>query len=368
MIRVALDARLLAYTGAGIARYVRELATAIPASGEAVKLTLLQSARDHQRPRWTVPLFTPPHHRFERLALALEMTRLRLHVAHFPDHIAPHRLMGRWGTVVTIHDLAFELFPETHTAESRRYYGQLRMAAKDVDAVIAVSEHTRQDILRLTAIPAERITTVYNGVSRRFRPRSPGSPGDDAALRSACGLGQHYLLAVGTLSPRKNLVTLLEAVAKLPNRHRAVELAVVGEQGWLYDSMLERLRALGLQDRVRLLGNVGDDELVELYRGASVFVFPSLYEGFALPPLEAMACGTPVIAANAGSIPEVVGGAALLVPSQDAAALASAITDCLDRPELRELLRARGLTQAVRFSWERCARETVAVYSAVAAR
>lgn len=363
-MKVGLDARLAAYTRGGIVRYTTELARALRARRGDVQLLTLRSWKDRAACRPSVPLLTPPHHRLERWALPFELARLSLDLVHFPDHVAPRRLGYR--SVVTVHDLAFALFPETHTDESRRYYGQLAESLPAASAVIAVSEHTRRDLIRLTGIPASRVTTVHNGVGPAFHP-----PKDETeqrleadALRRRYGLPRAFLLTVGTLSPRKNLATLLEALAILRAKGETIPLAVVGEHGWLYDAALGRIDQLGLRGDVHLLGAVGDGDLAALYRSASLFVFPSLYEGFAFPPIEAMASGTLVVASNAGSIPEVLGDAAVLVDPRDPSALACAIEGALHDQHKRDELRARGQARAARFSWDACAQATLDVYRA----
>lgn len=360
-MKVGLDARLAAYTRGGIARYTSELARALVAGVDDVDLVYLRSWKDRGACRGSSPLLTPPHHRLERWSLPLELARLRLDLVHVPDHVAPRRMGFR--VVVTVHDLAFELFPETHTPESRRHYARLAESLPAASAVIAVSETTRRDLISVTGLPASRVTTVYNGVGARFRAQPAcGRDEEHDVVRRRFGLPAEFVLAVGTLSPRKNLASLFDALAILRGRGLATALAVVGEHGWLYDDALARIDHLRLRERVFLLGGVGDDDLAALYRCASVFAFPSLYEGFALPPVEAMASGTPVVASSAGSIPEVLGDAAVLVEARDPAALASALERVLADPQLAADLRRRGHARAARFSWDRCARETVDVY------
>jgi glycosyltransferase involved in cell wall biosynthesis len=367
MARIGIDARLLGYTRGGIARYIVELARALPKVAPDLDVQLLISRKARSAfadGGW--PLFTPPHHRVERWTLPVELASRRLDVCHFPDHVTPHRLGFR--SVVTVHDLAFQFFPDTHTAESRRYYGELTRSLRRVQAVIAVSEHTRHDVLTLTGVSPDRVTTVHNGISGMFRPSKPGeADAGNRALLERFALPEGYVLTVGTLSPRKNLSTLLDALTIARGQGCDLELAVVGEQGWLFEPALARIRELGLGRVVHLLGAVDDADLLALYRGARLFAFPSLYEGFALPPLEAMACGVPVVASSAGSIPEVLGDAAVLIGATDVNGLANAILSMDADVALRSRLRQRGLAQAARFTWERCARETAAVYARVLA-
>ncbi len=365
-MRVGIDARLLAYGHGGIARYVEELTSAIAHRHTNVDLRILRSRKDptshHDR---VARLWTPPHHRFEHVTLPLELAVQRLDIVHSPDHVAPLPL--GYHTVVSVHDLAFLLFPDTHTEESRRYYQQMQASLDRAARIITVSQQTRSDLLAHTPVDPSRVTTIYNGIHPRFHPRPDGvvTPEEHLVL-DRFGLPEGYMLTVGTISPRKNLMTLLDALARLRPRHRSLHLAVVGEHGWLTQPTLDRIRTLGLQRTVHLLGGVDEADLVTLYRSARLFVYPSLYEGFAFPPLEAMACGTPVVTSSSGSIPEVTGDAAILVDSRDAGRLAWEIEETLANRERRQQLRERGLQRARLFTWERCAQETVAVYRAVA--
>jgi glycosyltransferase involved in cell wall biosynthesis len=229
------------------------------------------------------------------------------------------------------------------------------------DAIIAVSEHTRRDVTRLMGIPADRMTVIHGGVDQAFRPIEARA--ELERVRAEYDLPLRFVLFFGTLEPRKNLVTLLEAYAALLQEDPALApLVVAGRKGWRYQESLRRIRDRGLTERVVLTDWVRDEDVPALLNLAQVLVFPSRYEGFGLPPLEAMACGTPVISSNAASLPEVVGDAGVLVEPLDAAALAAALRRVLQDEALRRELRAKGLRQASRFTWERAARETLAVY------
>jgi glycosyltransferase involved in cell wall biosynthesis len=266
--------------------------------------------------------------------------------------------------VITIHDLTALLFPECHTANTRdmqmRTY---RFAQEEADAVIAVSEATKRDILTHLEIPAERVHVVYNGVDPAFRPME-----DREALRQSLAVLElvpgSYILHVGTVEPRKNLVRLVEAYheARRMIPPPAPKLVLVGATGWRFRELFERVEALEMQREVTFLGQVPRGVLPALYNGALIFAYPSLYEGFGLPPLEAMACGVPVVASNAASLPEVVGGAGVLIDPADTQALAAALASLLGDAERRADLSARGLARADRFSWQRAARETLEVY------
>jgi glycosyltransferase involved in cell wall biosynthesis len=229
------------------------------------------------------------------------------------------------------------------------------------DAVIAVSECTKRDAIRFYRIPEEKITVIYEGVNPRFRPASPEAI---AAVRARYGLPERFILYVGTIEPRKNLTTLLEAFHHLLATYD-LRLVIVGKKGWLYERFFRRLRELGLENRVLFTGYVPDEDLPAIYSAADLFVFPSLYEGFGLPVLEAMACGTPVICSNTSSLPEVAGDAALLVDPTDARALTGAMEQVLTNERLWATLRAKGMERARGFTWEKAAYRTWEVYQQV---
>ena len=261
--------------------------------------------------------------------------------------------------VLTVHDLIGMLFPHNLPPVARLYWGRwLPMTIRRANHIIADSDHTRNDLIRLLGLPAERISVVHLGVDRTFRPLQRPAL---AALRHKYDLAEPCLLYVGTLDPRKGLDTLITAfgllAARIPHH-----LVIAGQKGWYVDALFRQVEALGVGRRVHFTGYVADDDLPTLYNLADLFVFPSRYEGFGLPVLEAMACGTPVVCSNASSLPEVAGEAALLVPSDDAPALAAAVESVLGQPTLADQMRAQGLARAKRFSWEETARRTARVY------
>jgi len=270
-------------------------------------------------------------------------------------------------TVVTIHDLSLLAQAETHEAANvQRGRRRLPIMARRATMIVAPSEWTRREIITHLNIRAERIRVIPEAARETMHPR------DETVWREV--LGKHgirrpYLLYVGTIEPRKNLLTLLRAYDELlrATRHRP-QLVLCGGRGWLDDEVFQLVEKLKLQEMVRFTGYVDDGELPALYSAAEVFVYPSLYEGFGLPPLEAMACGAPVVTSNTSSLPEVVGAAGLTVPPRDVAALAQALVKLLDNAAMRQHFSRAGLDQAARFSWERAAIETQAVYNEVVER
>ncbi len=366
-MHVAIDGRLIGYGWGGIARYTFELCNALldlEEFGPTDRLTLLTrragslgvARRPNPRLR-SGRLFTPPHHRLEQLSLPLEVARLRPNLLHSPDFIPPFRRSFR--SVITVHDLGFLRFPEALTADSRRYYGRIGKAVRSAERTIAVSQHTARDLIELVGAPADRIRVIYNGVGEAFRPLDDVASLSETRVRY--GLDQPYVLSVGTLEPRKNLGTLLRAVKIVRERHNLL-LVLVGRRGWLFEPIFELIDQLTLGQHVRLLETVPDADLPAIYRAATAFATPSLYEGFGLSSLEALACGVPTVVADTSSLPELVGDAALLHPPTDHAGLAAALLRLLEDDALRATLRQRGLERAARFTWAETARQTLAVY------
>ena len=283
-----------------------------------------------------------------------------------PSHVLP--LIHPRCSVVTVHDLGYVYYPEAHTLSQNLYLRwSTRYNARSARRVLADSEATRQDLIDHYQIPEERIVVVYPGRDESLAPVH--DPERLAAVQARYGLGRSYLLYVGTLHPRKNLVRLVQSFGALVGsaapetgeRPRGLQLVLAGQKGWLYDEIMREVRRLDLADHIVLTGYVPDEDLPALLSGALAFVFPSLYEGFGLPILEAMACGTPVICSNASSLPEVAGDAALLVDPLDTEQLTSALQRLTTSEGLRNELVAKGFRQVQRFSWRRCAEETLGV-------
>jgi alpha-1,3-rhamnosyl/mannosyltransferase len=279
-------------------------------------------------------------------------------VFHAPNNVFPFHVRAK-RTVLTIHDITLLLFPEWHPAARRSLMvPRLAPAAQRADRIITGSAQTRSDIVKLLSVEPERVAVVPHGVDPIF--------GVKPAQEVAAGLAPlglragEYLLFLGTIEPRKNLVRLLEA---MESTDRDVgPLVLAGGQGWNNGDIRAAIGRLARTGRVRELGYVSNELRLALHGGARAFVYPSLYEGFGLPPLEAMACGTPVLTSNVSSLPEVVGDAALLVDPEDVSAIAAGMTRLWRDDDLRASLRARGLARAREFTWDRAARLTLEVY------
>lgn len=263
--------------------------------------------------------------------------------------------------VVTVHDMTAWLFPDLHTRRTAWLTRLAFRAAKRRGAFfLADSASTASDLMRIGQLSSDRIAVVPLAADERF------GPVEDSSVPARFGLDEPYMLYVGTLEPRKGIDTLLSAFAALGEVN--VRLAIAGKQGWMFEALDERVTALGLASRVTFTGFVPDEDLPALISGALVFVYPSLYEGFGLPVLEAMQCGVPVITSEVSSLPEVAGDAALMVRPRDVAGFAAAMRRVLRDAGLREELRERGIAQAAKFSWKRTAELTVEAYHRALAR
>ena len=283
---------------------------------------------------------------------------------HATEHLLPR--LKRAPTVFTLHDLIFRAYPRYHLPRNWIYL-QLAMPLflRRATRVICVSDWTRRDAERLYGLDPAKTTVIHEGVHARFAPDPGGARWREA--RAKYQLPDRYILALGTIEPRKNLLTLFDAIARLDNARLGewadVPLVVGGRQGWLTDETLAAVQARGLQGRIRFTGFIADEDLPAILSRAALFCFPSLYEGFGLPPLEAMACGAPVLSSNASSLPEVLGDAAEYAAPTDAEAWARAIERILSNEDTRHALAARGPVQAGRFTWARAAAETATVYA-----
>jgi glycosyltransferase involved in cell wall biosynthesis len=362
----------------GIGRYAVELLRALAALPRAPEIVLLTTEREDHHGLWECferqPLpgcrLLPGLLTTGNLLLSAAVWRHRLAVVHDPNGIAP--LLGpRLGArrVVTVHDAFGYVCPEAHNRlDNWRYRAMLPRALAASDAVLTDSEHSRKDLVRYLGLGQGKVRAVHLGIDPRFRPVSDGLARRAALARYGVA-GWPYVLYTGGINARKNIARLLEAFALLTAEGPApagLRLVIAGKRQWVTDEIDATLRRINLGERVHFTGYVADEDLPALYSAAELFVFPSLYEGFGLPPLEAMACGTPSVVSAASSLPEVVGDAALLVDPTDVAAIAALMGRVLSASPLAADLRARGMERARRFSWERTARETAEIYRRVA--
>ncbi len=381
-MRIGIGASLLSYPRAqkgGLGSYMRNLLAALPEAANGHQLTVYWGREGHElAPRLGLAGRGLRHHYsrlplrrrplrlpYEQLALPLAAREDRVRVFHFLDHVSS-LIPPAPRVVVTIHDIMTLLFPETF-GKYRAAYKTLmtRVSVLAAARVIAISEATKRDLVEKMGVRPEKIRVVHYGLNPSFKPVC--DPAAKAAAREKYGLPERFLIYVGTLEPRKNTERIIESYAIARQRYGiTAPLVLAGQKGWLYERTLVLPTELGIEGQVRLTGYVDPADLPALYSQCEAFVFPTLYEGFGLPPLEAMACGAPVVASNVSAMPEVIQEAGLLVNPYDCDAIAAAIHRVTTDQPLRARLAEAGLRRARAFSWQRAARETVAVYEETA--
>jgi glycosyltransferase involved in cell wall biosynthesis len=363
-MHIGIDARLVHYTRAGIGEYTLRLTQALAEVYGDDQFTLLQDWRDVQplvnaANVRVVRSFVSSHHRLEQILLPWVVGPLRADVLHSPDFIPPLRAAGP--SVITIHDLAFLIYPHFLTKEGARYYGQIDRAVRHADQIIAVSQSTKNDLVKMLGVREDKVTVIYEAADPLFQPEDRAT-----ALRhvqTLYGLPDEFVLFVSTIEPRKNVTGLLRAYRRLRDDYKLTPaLVLAGAPGWLYEDAYALADELNLKPDCYFLGRVSAHDLRHLYNAARCLVHPAFYEGFGLTPLEALACGAPVVVSNVSSLPEVVGDAALLINPQSDQEITVALWRILTDPALCAELRAKGLQRAAAFSWQRAAEETMIVY------
>jgi glycosyltransferase involved in cell wall biosynthesis len=367
-LHIAIDAHSVGARLAGNESYAINLIESLAQIDSVNRYTLYVTKREavdrfnNRWPNFSVRL-TLPHTPLVRIPLTLsaELRRNPVDVLHVQFTSPP---FAPCPVVVSIHDLSFEHLPLTFKRRSRvQLHLTVRQSARKAARILTLSESVRQDIIDTYGIAPERVTTIPIAAPAHFRPVTDEE--ELQRVRHTYDIAGDYILSVGSIQPRKNLTRLVAAYARLRRERaegRLPKLVIVGKQAWLYDETLRAIEEQGIGDLTMLTGYVPDADLPALYSGAVCFVYPSYFEGFGLPPLEAMQCGAPVIAGNRTSLPEVLGEAGLLVDPFDEAAIATAIARLIDDPDLRAELRVKGLKRARGFDWHETARRTLAVY------
>ena len=356
-MRVGFDATAVPDRPVGAGNYIVELAKALAASGSDAHITVFhrRSAFDFFYRSWQRLIW-------EQTMLPSQVRRHNLDILHSPHYTMPTRSTSK--SVVTFHDCTFFLYPEFHTLPKRFFFrNMMKISAKRSDAIIAVSESTRNDAMRLLKVSSEKVWTIPLGVSDAFRPLSEIDGVEQ--LINKHNLPDEFLLYVGALEPRKNLVSMIEAYELLLEEGYSLDLVMVGPLGWMYQDVLEKISSSDHKSRIHRLGYVSAEELVKIYNLAKALVYIPIYEGFGLPVLEAMSCGTPVLASNTSSIPEIAGNAATLVEPTDVEEIHSAIVSTLSDEHMRERKIREGLKKAAEFTWQRTAESTIAVYESI---
>jgi glycosyltransferase involved in cell wall biosynthesis len=372
--RVAIDVTAAVQQGGGVGRYTRCLVQALAPMAHGLALTLFWTAPRHAAvPDW---LWLLPNARLRRIpvpdryaTILWQRARLPLpieafigqqEICHFPDFVLPPVWRAR--TVLTIHDMSFRIVPEAADAGLRRYLNSaVPRSVRRANLVLTDSQATRQDVTALLGVPTSKTAVLYSGVGVEFRPvQDPALLG---SVRQRYRLPERFVMSLGTLQPRKNYGRLIQAYADLlRGGDLDWDLVIVGRPGWLYTDLAADVARLGLDGRVHFLTDAVDAHLPALYNLSDVFILVSLYEGFGLPPLEAMACGTPVIVSNLSSLPEVVGDVGVQVDPKQVPAIATALRDLMADARRRADLGERGRRQAAQFTWEGAAAQLARHY------
>jgi glycosyltransferase involved in cell wall biosynthesis len=390
-MRIGIDYTAAVSQGAGIGRYTRELIRSVIEQDSSFEYVLFYAAggldpnnpylaQAHtlckQHPNVSLKKIPLSHRRLTQLwqrlrfPLPVEVFTGKLDLLHSPDFVLPPTFAK---TLLTIHDLSFLVHPECHVPSMVRYLSDaVPRSVRRAGSLFADSEATRQDLIKLLAVDPKQIQVVYPGVGEQFKPLGPI---ETEPVRQRLKLPEYFMLFVSTIEPRKNLVRLLEAFAQLiaepqksanPGIIEKLQFVIAGRHGWLYEDVFAAIERLKLQDRIQMLDFVDDKDLPALYNLAWMFTYPSIYEGFGLPALEALASGTPVVTANNSSLPEVVGDAAILVSANDTQGLSQALERLATDEALRMRLREAGPQRANTFTWEHAAQQVLSAYRAIA--
>lgn len=369
-MKVGIDARLPALAPGGISEYAVNLIRALAECDSRNDYSIVQMFDD---PLPRLPLGRAGFRRVdsrvychepdERSRLGRELLALDLEVFHSPDYIPP--IGGARRRVINVHDISFLLFPEHQTRESRAYYaGQIAQATAEANAILTSSEIVRRDIVERCGVPPEKIEVIPMAARAPFGKALDPERSEEARRRYA--LPDRFALFVGTLEPRKNIPFLLRAVELTAERYGwNVPIVLVGRWGWNVESI--RASMVAFRGRLIAPGHIPDDDLAAIYQAADCLLFPSLYEGFGLPAVEAMACGCPVLASCHGGLPEVVGDAGIVLDTRDPGDWTDALAHVVTDDEWRRRLSAASKARAAQFSWRRTAERTLDVYERIAA-
>lgn len=361
------------YRNAGISNYVRQLTTHLLDADKNNRYTLFTN---NLMPEWQectrrapkvvtsrLPTAHPiPRILWEQTVLAWHTSRDRLDVLHCPLNVVP--LAAACPTVLTIHDLTFLRYPRLFPRLKQVYLRLFtQLSARNANAVVTDSASTRDDVVQMLGVPQERVHVVYPAADADFSPRTRD---ECEAFRDSKGLSDGYVLYVGTLEPRKNVDVLIRAFGKVVREESLPHsLVLIGGKGWMTQPIEKAIAAAGIGERIIMPGYVARAELPLWYSGADLFVYPSTYEGFGYPVLEAMSSGTPVISSNTSSLPEIAGDAGVLVPPREEDRLTAAMARILTDKDLSESLRARGSEQAGKFSWTESVRTCLNLYQSL---
>ncbi len=365
-MKIGIDCRMIYHSGIGtyLQNLLREFSYL--SISEDMENILYGDVDKLKKYNFTIKEFNFPIYSLqEQLFSPLKLKKERLDLIHFPHYNVPLLYSGE--IVVTIHDLIHLLFPQYFSFVASRYaHFMLRHVSRKAKKIITDSHSSKRDIIKLLKVSSKKITVIYPGVSRNYRPIK-----DEfliEKIKRKYNITQEFILFVGLLKPHKNIINLIKAFFKLRKNNSLLKnkLVIIGKKkGPYYLKVEELIRKLGLEEEIIFLGKVDADDLLMLYNSARVFILPSFYEGFGLPPLEAMACGIPVITANTSSLPEVVGDAAVMVDPYDIEEMAKAMYTVFTDRNLRKQMIDKGFERVKYFSWENAACQTCKVYKEV---
>lgn len=372
IMRIGIDATALPAQPVGVGNYIIQFVKALAKMDIDYELIVFaqKGKRDlfdipnDENLHWVIVPDKSPMYRliWEQTTFPRLVHRAEVDLLHSLHYTQPVRL--GCPSIVTIHDMTFFLFPDLHTRSKRLFFPfAIRSSVRRADALIAISESTRQDSIRLLGVSPQKIFTTQLGITDEFRVVKDNEL--LAKVRKKYDLPEEFVLYVGLVEPRKNIPFLIRAYKSLADEGIKHNLVIVGRIGWMYQEVFKQIEELGLEGRVQFTGYLPQDDLPMVYNLASLFVYPTKYEGFGLPALEAMACGTPVVTTAISSLPEIVGDAGMLIPPGDEQALASAMAEVLHDSTLFNQLRTRGLQRSEHFTWERTAQQTLKVYQQV---
>jgi glycosyltransferase involved in cell wall biosynthesis len=361
-MKIGIDLSITTRNQAGTAVYARNLINALKqlSTGDEYVEFQLASQREMGTPKNLKSRIGTLYHDilWIQLFLPIHSRLAKLDILHMPANVIP--FYSPCPTVVSILDTTIFHFPKNFPAWQRlssQFF--IPLSAKRANRIITISEQSKKDICLKFNVPNEKVTVTYLAASSQFRVQAAK---EVSKVKAKYDL-QNFILTVGTLEPRKNIKRLIQAFAKVHPLFPSLNLVHAGPLGWMYENILLEVDKCGISNCVMFLGRVPIDDLVALYNAAEVFVYPSLYEGFGLPVLEAMSCGCPVVTSKTSSLPEIVGDAAILIDPINVDELAEAIQTILEDHELHRSLGSKGLERAKKFSWEKCAQETIYVYN-----
>jgi glycosyltransferase involved in cell wall biosynthesis len=360
--------------GGGIGRYVRELVAALAHLDTSTDYRLFVAGARELPPSpgsnftWRPTRLSPTWlariwHR-ARIPMPAETFTGRVNLFHATDFVLPPTLPGT-RTLLTVHDLSFVRVPETASPHLKAYLDRVvPRSARRADHILADSQATKDDLISIYNLPASKITVLLSGVDARFH--RVDDPAKRRAARETYKIGANpYIFSVGTVQPRKNYGRLIQALAQLRARGYPHHLVIAGGKGWLEDPIYQTMRDTGMAEAVHFIGFADEADLPTLYSGADCVAFPSLYEGFGIPVLESMACGTPVVTSKVSSLPEAAGNAALLVDPYHVDDIASALVRLIDDVQTREQLVRQGYQHVQNFTWTKAAEQLRFVYAAL---